>query len=40
MLTDQLVTVDRSRIGRTIGRLTVHEQHELDEVIKDILGLF
>jgi mRNA interferase MazF len=40
VLTDQLITVDRSRIGRTVGRLTVHEQHELDETIKDVLGLF
>ena len=39
-MTDQLLTVDRSRIGRIVGRLTAHEQHELDEVIKDILGLF
>jgi mRNA-degrading endonuclease toxin of MazEF toxin-antitoxin module len=39
-LTDQLITADRSRIGRAVGRLTVDEQRELDEVIKDVLGLF
>ena len=40
VLADQLATVDRTRFSRTEGRLSPDELRELDEALKDILGLF
>lgn len=40
LLTDQVSTVDRSRVGRSSGRLSPAELQELDESLKRILGLF
>ena len=40
LLTDQVSTVDRSRVGRSLGRLSPAELQELDESLKRILGLF
>jgi mRNA interferase MazF len=40
LLTDQVSTVDRSRIGRSVGRISPAELQELDESLKRILGLF
>lgn len=39
-MTDQLTTVDRSRVGRPVGRLSAPELQELDQTVKEILGLF
>ena len=39
VLTDQLTTADRGRIGRTAGRLTFDELRGIEEALKDILGL-
>jgi mRNA interferase MazF len=39
VLTDQLTTADRSRLGRTVGRLTFDQQRDIEEALKDILGL-
>ena len=40
LLIDQVSTVDRSRVGRSLGRLSPAELQELDESLKRILGLF
>ena len=40
LLTDQVSTVDRSRVGRSVGRLSRVELQELDESLQRILGLF
>ncbi len=40
LLTDQVSTVDRSRVGRSVGRLSPAEQQELDESLQRMLGLF
>jgi mRNA interferase MazF len=39
VLTDQVVAVDRSRIGRSAGRLSSRELQELEESLSLILGL-
>ena len=40
LLTDQVSTVDRSRVGRSVGRLSPAELQELDESLQRMLGLF
>lgn len=40
LLTDQVSTVDRSRVGRSVGRLSSAELQELDESLQRMLGLF
>ena len=40
LLTDQVSKVDRSRVGRSVGRLSSVELRELDESLSRILGLF
>ena len=40
VLTDQVLTVDRARIGRSAGRLSSAELRELDESLSRLLGLF
>ena len=40
LLTDQVSTVDRSRVGRSVGRLSLVELQELDESLQRMLGLF
>lgn len=40
VLLDQLTTVDRTRLGRAAGRLSPGELREVDEALKDVLGLF
>lgn len=40
LLTDQVSAVDRSRVGRSVGRLSPAELQELDESLQRILGLF
>lgn len=39
VLTDQLTTVDRSRCGRSAGRLSGAEIHELETAMSRLLGL-
>jgi mRNA-degrading endonuclease toxin of MazEF toxin-antitoxin module len=40
LLTDQVSTVDKSRVGRSVGRFSPAELQELDESLKRMLGLF
>lgn len=40
VLTDQLTTVDRSRLGRSAGRLSGPEIQELETSMSRLLGLF
>ena len=40
LLTDQVSAVDRSRVGRSVGRLSRVELQELDESLQRMLGLF
>lgn len=40
LLTDQLLAVDRSRVGRSVGRLSAPEVDELESSISLVLGLF
>jgi mRNA interferase MazF len=40
LLADQVSTVDRGRVGRSVGRLSPGELQELDESLKRLLGLF
>jgi mRNA interferase MazF len=40
LLTDQASTVDRGRVGRSVGRLSPAELQELDESLQRMLGLF
>lgn len=39
LLSDQLLTVDRSRVGRSVGRLSGAELAELDGSLSRLLGL-
>jgi mRNA interferase MazF len=39
VLVDQLTAVDRSRVGRFSGRLPREELREVEEALKDLLGL-
>jgi mRNA interferase MazF len=39
VLTDQVLTVDRGRIGRSAGRLSSAELRELEESLSLLLGL-
>jgi mRNA interferase MazF len=39
LLTDQVSTVDRGRVGASVGRLSPAELQELDESLSRILGL-
>jgi mRNA interferase MazF len=40
VMVDQLAAIDRSRIGRTAGRLTAMELREVDAALRDVLGHF
>jgi mRNA interferase MazF len=40
LLADQLIAVDRSRIGRSVGRLSGPELEDLELSISRLLGLF
>jgi mRNA-degrading endonuclease toxin of MazEF toxin-antitoxin module len=39
VLTDQISTVDRTRLGRSSGHLSAPEMRELDESLSALLGL-
>ncbi|RCW43579.1 mRNA interferase MazF [Halopolyspora algeriensis] len=41
VLVEQLQAIDaEKRLGRKVGRLSVDEQHEVDQALRLILGLF
>jgi mRNA interferase MazF len=40
LLTDQLLAVDRSRVGRSVRRLSAPEVDELESAISLVFGLF
>jgi mRNA interferase MazF len=40
LLVEQLSTVDRSRLAKSIGHLPVHELEEVEEALRILLGLF
>jgi len=39
VLVEQTVAVDPSRLGDAVGRLALHELHEVDHALRVVLGL-